>query len=569
MKQQTTQAKIKQDADIAAAKLKQDNEHKQLELQNERAIKQAELQAKQGDEQGKMQVQNQKAMESREAHQVHMLENQQKMELDRQKGDSGAARAPDEGQRHGAARQRAADGGAGESDEPEQREAAVSDSWMGSIAAQNDYRPLGNDPWSNTIALRWQPPADTAFYRPSAKLLNESLNYTIAPDRGAAFGTMTPQEETVALPERAKAAVDVVMPQSPIDFIPGGKAVRMGSLAANIALDPSEAQAAAKSGPLWSPLSLTKMRKPLSEMEHKFTDIRQPEIKYVDPASMVGGHLILTPWDLSRANRTLTHVDNIPLDTPVRAHGGSAFPEANRGMAAASEHAFAKPLDNLAAEYAQKGPVYIAPMTMSPQGIDASHHVADPLAQLVRKAPIKRGDVKAFNDMMREQVPDWVNIKSKKFPDYIRELEGGMTTKALMADRMALREWQDKGFPDVAAVRHAMTEPSLIDAPRNTWGMAISRYEPGKGLLKTTHPSYSKGVAGQWMGQLAQLAPYEFGMPAAAEGLARHNAALKTAGRKNAVQPAYHAGKPIKDVPRAQYLDQEWLDRLMKQQSGD
>ena len=80
MKQQTAQAKIKQDADIAAAKLKQDNEHKQLELQNERAIKLAELQAKQGDGRPRCRVQNQKAMESRETHQMRDdLEKQQKM----------------------------------------------------------------------------------------------------------------------------------------------------------------------------------------------------------------------------------------------------------------------------------------------------------------------------------------------------------------------------------------------------------------------------------------------------------------------------------------------------------
>ena len=39
----------------------------------------AQLQSKQGDAEGKMQVQNQKAMENREAHQAHMLENQQKI----------------------------------------------------------------------------------------------------------------------------------------------------------------------------------------------------------------------------------------------------------------------------------------------------------------------------------------------------------------------------------------------------------------------------------------------------------------------------------------------------------
>jgi hypothetical protein len=139
-----------------------------------------------------------------------------------------------------------------------------------------------------------------------------------------------------------------------------------------------------------------------------------------------------------------------------------------------------------------------------------------------------------------------------------------------MADRMALAEWQKKGFPDVAAVRHATTDPNLIDVPRNTWGMSISEYIPGQGLLDTTHPSYSKGVAGNWMGQLARLAPYELGMPAAAAGLAEVNAANKALGKKVTIQPAYHAGKPIKGVPRVQKLDAEWLDNLMKQQEkGD
>jgi len=70
------------------------------------------------------------------------------------------------------------------------------------------------------------------------------------------------------------------------------------------------------------------------------------------------------------------------------------------------------------------------------------------------------------------------------------------------------------------------------------------------------------------MGRLANLSSYELGMPAAAKGLAEVNAANKAAGKKVAIQPAYHAGKPIEGVPRAQYLDQEWLDNLMKQQGN-
>ncbi len=316
---------------------------------------------------------------------------------------------------------------------------------------------------------------------------------------------------------------------------------------------------------LWSPISTTKLRKPLDEMEHRFTDVRKPVPRFVNPEDLVGGYGIFTPWDLSRTGVTATHIDNNPLQRAVKAYGGVGFPEANPGMAAASETPISRRLDNQAARLtAETGkPVYIMPITMSPSGIDASHHVADPLSQLVQTAKITKKDAKAFDEVMRENVPDWVSIKNKRFQDYINNLQGGMTTKALMADRMALAQWQAKGFPDVAAVRHAMSEPTLIDQPRNTTGMAISRYIPGQGLLDVDHPSYPKAVAGQHMGQLASLVPFEKAAPSIAEGLAAYNAKNAVLG-KRASTPAYHLQKPHEGVPTAQYFDNEWADNLRR-----
>ena len=334
------------------------------------------------------------------------------------------------------------------------------------------------------------------------------------------------------------------------------RAVGETVLGAGVARDPK----------LWSPISETKLSKPISEFEHGYTDVRVPTPKIVDPSELVGGYGIFPPYDLSRANRTLTHVDTIPLQRPVRAHGGVGFSEANPGLAAASDLSIARRLDNQAAELTEKTgkPVYIMPMTMSATGIDASHHVADPLSQMVQMAKITKNDAKAFNTMMKEQVPDWVSFNKEKFPDYIANLEGGMKTKALMANRMALAEWQNKGFPNVAAIRHAMSEPGLIDMPRNTTGMAISRYTPGQGLLDTTHPSYRYGVAGQHMGQLAELLPFDVAATDIAKGLAEVNARNFAAGKTTAIQPAYHMGKPTPGVPTVQEFDEKWLEGVMK-----
>jgi len=133
-----------------------------------------------------------------------------------------------------------------------------------------------------------------------------------------------------------------------------------------------------------------------------------------------------------------------------------------------------------------------------------------------------------------------------------------------MAEKMGLADWQKRGMPDVAAVRHAMTVPELIDVPRNTSGMAISRYIPGQGLLDTAHRSYSKGVAGTSLGQWPDLVPFDVAAPTIAEGLAKKNAENLAAGKTTAIQPRYHMEKPTAGVPTSQVLDQEWLDRIMK-----
>jgi len=87
MKNETAKSKVQADAALGTQKLKQEQQQHEQKLNNDRAIKQMELDAKAGDDQAKLQVQNQKAMESREAHQAHMLEKGQDMQLNQQKAD--------------------------------------------------------------------------------------------------------------------------------------------------------------------------------------------------------------------------------------------------------------------------------------------------------------------------------------------------------------------------------------------------------------------------------------------------------------------------------------------------
>jgi hypothetical protein len=88
MKQETAKQKNQADALLKVKELEQKDTHKKWELEAQLAMKQEELNAKARDGEGKAAVQNLKAMENREAHQAHMMENSQKMELDRQKAQA-------------------------------------------------------------------------------------------------------------------------------------------------------------------------------------------------------------------------------------------------------------------------------------------------------------------------------------------------------------------------------------------------------------------------------------------------------------------------------------------------
>jgi len=88
-------AKVEQSkqSDLMKAKTAKDelsmkDRHKQWELENDRRIELAKLQASQGDEQYKMLIQNEKRMQNREAHQAHMIERTQDMQLNAQKADT-------------------------------------------------------------------------------------------------------------------------------------------------------------------------------------------------------------------------------------------------------------------------------------------------------------------------------------------------------------------------------------------------------------------------------------------------------------------------------------------------
>jgi hypothetical protein len=85
LKQQTAREKLAQDAKFHEAELAQKDRHKTWELNNQKEIERLKLVQTQQSDAAKAQVQNQKLIESRETHQMHVIEKQQDMKLNNQK----------------------------------------------------------------------------------------------------------------------------------------------------------------------------------------------------------------------------------------------------------------------------------------------------------------------------------------------------------------------------------------------------------------------------------------------------------------------------------------------------
>jgi hypothetical protein len=88
MKQETERQKISQEGQIAQQQMAQKDRHKQADINAQFALKQVDQGMSSQDAQAKLAVQNQKLLESREAHQMEMAGKQQDMALNQQKADA-------------------------------------------------------------------------------------------------------------------------------------------------------------------------------------------------------------------------------------------------------------------------------------------------------------------------------------------------------------------------------------------------------------------------------------------------------------------------------------------------
>lgn len=235
-------------------------------------------------------------------------------------------------------------------------------------------------------------------------------------------------------------------------------------------------------------------------------DVQPIDVRSLE--GLLGKPIIPLVGDKSDAGVSLLGFDNMMFENPVLLEGGRKFMTGQQAQADdavwASGSGITSGLNNAALKAAEETgeDVYGAYLTMSPKGIDFSSMMLDATLEAVKLSPIKSADMKAVDDAIRnftvknqkgevsKPLADWVGFDSPKAREYAMNLSG--------KNRVALLNIIDKsaankvGFPDMGAIRYAITDPELTNVGAYRGGMAFGKLNPQAGMIE--NPTFPHGT---------------------------------------------------------------------------
>jgi hypothetical protein len=275
----------------------------------------------------------------------------------------------------------------------------------------------------------------------------------------------------------------------------------------------------------------------------------------ISPERLQGGFLIPLYGDRTMAGRTLTHVNDQPLPRPQPLQGGGRFMQENPGKLWASEKGRISTMANKvqALEQASGGkPVYGTHVAMGPESGDFAKMMTRPVLDLLDRKAIPAEVAEAFDAEMAA-AKGWPGIKTVG-DEWLATAPGKQ--RADFAKIMQKARYQDQpGFPAIAPLRKATTEPELMNVPMLTSGMSVGRFDPGAPIDPLqVHDTYSTNILGQHVGNFGQV-PVEVMFPDI----------MRT---RPPGEPLPHTGRTFETKMPVQETNQQWVDNFMRWLEG-
>lgn len=263
-----------------------------------------------------------------------------------------------------------------------------------------------------------------------------------------------------------------------------------------------------------SPFTSVKPRSPLDQFKFQKTDLGNlPAGEIVDPQSLQNAMLVSLYGDKTDALKAITNFGGIDVNVPLNAGPRfGAMQQALGGKAAwASEKTPVRLLRDRIAEGLDQGrDVYGIYTAMGPAAGDQTVDMANLIVQAAKGSKIKKADVKKFDDAMKKIAPEFPGIMDEDAMRFLQGQTQGVRKK--MIDILDTAAFQDAGFPNVGAARIAITDENLLNAPAGSSGYSIVKFSPDtlspmEPLIP--HPSYGEQMAGEYIGQLPELVPFD------------------------------------------------------------
>ena len=233
-------------------------------------------------------------------------------------------------------------------------------------------------------------------------------------------------------------------------------------------------------------------------------------VRFFDTAPHYGAGLseerfgkLLMPFftDRSAIGGQVKSVDGVELTSPVYLEGGSGF---MRGEAAQKQDALWASEQSIVSKMARKaqrdsdkaGGADVVGVNVV-MGIDAIDHSTMPTKIVARMLPnmdISQEAKKSFNEAMEKIDENFPGVDADNLEEYLDAASGDLRKQFIRL--MDKSDAKKAGFPNIGAVRRAVTDPELYDTPTFSAGVSFGLLDGNKPLIadpRFPHTTYRAG----------------------------------------------------------------------------
>jgi hypothetical protein len=228
--------------------------------------------------------------------------------------------------------------------------------------------------------------------------------------------------------------------------------------------------------------------------------INKTEIPKVSLADFEGRPFITSMSDRTAAGGDLLGVNDVMFKRPVHLYGGQDYMFNTPNQVWASAQQAVSPITKNAEmlkEVTGQNPLYI-PWRMAPTSGDFAHMTGESMLGYA-EAAMSKGDKKQLNTAIKDLIPNWKGVDNAESIAQYRA-----APKVVRDSIMQImdRDFRDLGSLNIGQARLSVTDPRQINAAEGGIQNVGEIFAGQPMIMKSGHPSYPRGVAGQGLGTL-------------------------------------------------------------------